>query len=62
MKSLFMSTSLDIWAIVRGTGGTFGILKLTEGGRGADEHAASKAGSIRNTAFADNILTFMILP
>ena len=28
----------------------------------ASEHAASKAGSIRNTAFADNILTFMILP
>jgi NAD(P)-dependent dehydrogenase (short-subunit alcohol dehydrogenase family) len=32
------------------------------GNAGQVNYAASKAGSIRNTAFADNILTFMILP
>jgi|GEM_PF-4913344 len=41
---------------------TLDKFRLAAGGRGASEHAASKAGSIRNTAFADNILTFMILP
>lgn len=62
MKSRSMRTSPAIWDMVRGTGGALLILKLMAGGREVSEHAANRAGSARNAAFAINFLTFMILP